>query len=117
MTRPEPLYAALRRQATYALTAFVIAACALEVLMPGTVLPIMDIVPFALLASVLLVYDAARRPQPHGLGWIEAVGKLFCAGLLFATLFALIPWDGRAGLAATIVIAMGLISLAFWPKK
>jgi len=113
----EPLYAALRRQATYALTAFVCAAFALEKLIPGSVLPILDIVPIAIVAAGLLLYDATRRSRARRLPWVAPLIKLLFAAALLSILFFLTPWDGRAGMAAVLVMALGLASLAFWPEK
>ena len=117
MTAPEPLYAALRRQATYALTAFVCAALALEGLIPGSVLPMIDLVPLALLTAGLLFYDAVRRAHVHPLPWVSSALKLLCILALCGVLALTIPWSGRAGMAAAVILALGMVSLAFWPEK
>jgi hypothetical protein len=85
--------------------------------MPGAGRPTIDIVPLGIVAAMLLFYDAARRPQLHGLPWVATVGKLAIAGGLFMALFVLTPWDGRAGIAAAAVVAVGIASLAFWAEE
>lgn len=113
----QPLYAIVRRQATYALTAFVCAALALESAIPGAVLPFLDIVPIAMAALFLLLYDATRRSRARHLPWVAVVLKLCFAGVILGAMIALIPWHGRAGLLAAGVIGLGTITLAFWPQK
>jgi hypothetical protein len=113
----QPIHASLRRQATYALTAFVIAALALEAAIPGSVLPFLDIVPLGILAAGLLLYDASRRARTTHLAWIPPAIRLLFAAALIAAIFLLVSWDGRAGMVAAALLATGAASLAFWPEK
>ena len=117
MSRSEPLIAALRRQATYALTAFVCAALALEVIIPGSVLPFLDIVPLAFIAAGLLFYDAARRQRTRRFAWVRMSIALLFAAVVLVSVLLLGSWDGRAGAAAAVVLSVGIASLAFWPRQ
>jgi hypothetical protein len=95
----------------------VCAALLLEGLIPGAVLPFLDIVPLSIIALILLVYDAVRRPGTRTIPWAAGIGACICAMILVSILLLTTPGDGRAGIIALAVLAIGILSLAFWPRE
>ncbi|MEN9558720.1 MAG: hypothetical protein RL141_1089 [Candidatus Parcubacteria bacterium] len=114
---PESLYAALRRQATYALAVFVCATFILEAVVPGSVLPFLDIVPLGVVALLLLAYDAVRSPSSSTFPWIPAIAAMAFSVVLSAGFFLFGEWGGRSGSIAFVVMTIGLVLLAIRPKK
>jgi hypothetical protein len=99
----------LLRQATYALTLFVIVALAAESFAPGSVTPFLDPIPFAILALLLLGADAVRREvKPRT--WI----RLFTCFILAVIVIALViskTWTGSR--LDSVVMGFMLFSVAF----
>ena len=114
---PPPIVSVLRRHATYALTAFVIAALAFETAVPGAVLPFLDVMPLAIIAAIFLGYDAVRRPRSARMPWARTVGGIVLAALAAAAILLLREWSGTAGVAAAALLTAAIVSLAFWPTK
>lgn len=100
------------RQCAWALSVFCLCALAMEWLIPDSVTPYFHLVPFAILALLMLVIDAVFFHEPKVL--FERVVLAFGIGAQSLVIFLNYHEPGMANLVAiSLLIVMMIVSGAF----
>ena len=92
----------LYRHSVWALSVFIFLAIGMEVVIPGSVTPYFDPVPFAILAIILLSIDAMQEPDA-GQRIISILKFVFIGILTILVLSVTFTFDGKSALIINII--------------
>lgn len=103
----------LYRHSVWALSTFVLLTIGMELLMPGSVAPYLDPVPYAILAIVFLSIDAMQESDSGG-GIVSILKFVFVGIFAILVLSMTFSFDGKSALIGFgVMVAMVLLMVGF----